>query len=69
MTEEKLPKISCPLCGKPFWARKSGSRTRKQWKASLMVHLVASLRHNLSPEEAERIADAHLYIKRGKVNP
>ena len=51
MAEERLLEITCPLCNEKLRAKEP--RTLKQWKASLMVHLIASPRHYLKAEEAE----------------
>jgi len=38
---------------KQFRVRKGKSRTLKQWRISLMNHLLASTRHHLTIEQAE----------------
>jgi len=60
LTEKEISEISCPLCGKVFSTKIGQPRTKKQWKASLMVHLIASLRHHLKPEEAEFTAKSYI---------
>lgn len=57
MSEKRFLEISCPKCGKRFCASKP--RTKKQWRMSLILHLMFSVKshHNLKPEEASSIAD------------
>jgi len=58
--EKKISEISCPLCGKVFSTKIGKPRTKKQWKASLLVHLIASPRHRLKAEEAESRANSYI---------
>jgi hypothetical protein len=60
MSEKRISEISCPKCGKKFHAIKP--RTKKQWKMSLVVHLISAIKyhHNLKSEEASSIADRYL---------
>jgi hypothetical protein len=58
--QKRLSSVSCPLCGRMFRVRTGKPRTLKQWKVTLMVHLIASPRHYKEPEEAESMVDAYL---------
>jgi hypothetical protein len=60
MSEKRISEISCPKCGKRFYASKP--RTKKQWRMNLIQHLMFSIKshHNLKPEEASSIADRYL---------
>jgi len=60
MPTKRCASVSCPLCGKAFRVRKGKPRTRSQWRVALMVHLIASLKHGMKPEEAERVVDSVL---------
>jgi protein-disulfide isomerase len=53
MTKEKFSEISCPLCKKKL--RDEKPKTLKQWKAPLIVHLIAAPPHHLEAEEAEDV--------------
>ena len=46
----------CPLCGQKF-----KPMTAKLWKHNLIVHLMLSQKHGLSPEEAENIAEQQVF--------
>jgi hypothetical protein len=52
LKKKTFSEIKCPLCEKRF---KRKPRTLKQWKISLLVHLTASLKHNLTLDKAESI--------------
>jgi hypothetical protein len=60
MSEKKISEISCPKCGKMFYASKP--RTKKQWRTSLIWHLMMSTKshHNLKQEEATSLTDCYL---------
>lgn len=52
---KRFSEIHCPLCSEEFRVRKGEPRTLKQWRVALIMHLTASLKHHLKPDEANSI--------------
>ena len=54
-TQKKFFEIKCPLCQKQFRVRKGKPRTLKQWRVSLMNHLIEFTGHHLTVEKSESL--------------
>ena len=57
MSEEEFSEIECPLCKEKIESKKP--KTLRQWKPSLVVHLIVAPRHHLDAEEAEEVANKY----------
>ncbi|MCW4021479.1 MAG: hypothetical protein NWF14_09690 [Candidatus Bathyarchaeota archaeon] len=55
---ETFSEISCPLCKHKL--RSERPKTLKQWKPTLVAHLIVAPAHHLEAEEAEDIVKKHI---------